>query len=133
MISLFYYKNIVNISFCICFYVSMGRCVTCARLPSWPQQGTRPAHFVQDLWRFPFLNPIHTTCKPLIARPLPYSHNCAWWYVAPVWNQGIPLLIILILRIWYSSSSYNFSRLQLWCENRTHHLPDVEQIRYVVC
>ncbi len=37
-----------------------------------------------------------------------------------------PLLILLMLRIWHSSSSYNFKIVSYdaaWAENRTHHLP----------
>ncbi len=65
------------------------------------------------------------TTNPLIARPLCGSPNCACYWVAPVLGQGIPLPILLMSRIWHSSSRYNF-----WAENWTHHLPIAERMRY---
>ncbi len=39
--------------------VSMGFCSTWARLPSWPQQRTRPTHLAQDLIPVPFIDTNH--------------------------------------------------------------------------
>ena len=36
------------------------------------------------------------TTNPLIARPLSGSPNCAWYWVAPVMGQGIPLPKLLM-------------------------------------
>ena len=61
--------------------------------------------------------------NPLIARTLSGSPNCAWYWVAPIWGQDIP-----------STHTINvFSYDAVWAEHRTHHLPNAEQISYVLC
>ncbi len=49
------------------------------------------------------------------------------------WAKAFPLLILLMSRIWHSSSRYNFyvfSYDAVWAENWTHHLRNAERIRY---
>ena len=72
------------------------------------------------------------TTNPLIARPLSGSPNCDELRLFGA--KALHLLILLMSRIWHSSSRYNvFSYDAVWAEHRTRHLPNAEQIRYVLC
>ncbi len=108
-----YYKIIIGqvqtLLQLIC-YVSIQRCGTLARLPSWPPHGNLPAHLAQVLRPIPFLDP-----KPLHSINQPFD----WLNVLTVNGnelrlflaKTLPILILLMSRIWHSSSRYNFLRL----------------------
>ncbi len=50
------------------------------------------------------------------------------------WTKVIALFILLMSRIWLSSSRYNFfSYYAVWVVHLTNHLIDAEQIHYLFC
>ncbi len=75
------------------------------------------------------------TTNPLIAKCLSESPNCAWYWVAQVWGQGIPPpQPYRASDIAAFGTTLNFFRYEaVLAEHRTHHLPDAKRMRYVLC
>ncbi len=72
--------------------------------------------------------------KPLIARPLFESPDCAWYSLHLFFAKAFPLLLLLMLRFWHSSRWYIFNVFiydAVLGEHWTHHLPDSEH--FVLC
>ncbi len=70
------------------------------------------------------------TANYLISQPLSRSPDYAWYWVAPVWGQGIPLPHTDIAAV--GTTFIVFSYDGIWAEHPTHHLSNAEQIGYVL-
>ncbi len=66
-------------------------------------------------------------CKTFVWKCMVIS--CGSWVRA----KAFPLIILLMLRIWHSSSRYNFSSDAVWIAHRTCQLSGSERMRYVLC